>query len=1173
MGARVCNTTSSAIDDISVAMVWGNSDDEYIVNRPGSLTTLSFATLGAGACVDAYFEIELINRSRTSFGKFRPYSIVASAPGVSPAATPAGRQILIESLVSQNRNTTDQIRHCDPAAGGTGYCDPSTGTGWVVLGAGGTVSFAVGNSYYIELTSQTATAYEELQSFLTLSNTIFQVLSVSTTYSTRTAPEERVPNPNPRLWGDGCLWDSDPASPNYNSCLSAGKVGGVVKTLYFIRIISGGGETVTLEALHYDRSGGSFHYNTDYSQSPGDATFFDPLDATFSKRFVPATIAAHNPPTVTSRSTLTFTITNPNPLTVSPYSFTDSLPVLGSSQMRVADPPNAQTLGCGTPTFAPAANDTSLSFSDGTIAANGTCTVRVDVTVPLVVDATYPFTLNNVSDNLFVGGSDTGKYAAAALEVTAAPAPPQTCTQYPTPTTLAEWTSFSIATNPPPTYVIKTGIASAENGSGLTFSVGNSEWRAEAKTANQTLDAARLTSSYYQFTVDTTGMQSIDFALEVFRQNANAPAAITLDYGPPGDLVQSGTLNPVPTQPNRPNALNFSVTALTNLNPSGPTLFRVYAYSASGTNQPIRMVVARIQGVGEICEPVEPQAEPDPPTLTKQFSPATVRVGEPSTITFAIANPNPLDALTHVTFRDELPAGMTAVSGTFANSGCGGTWGLESGNPSVLLLSDGSLAARQTSPPDPPNPSSVCTLSVDVVSTTIGDNLNITDPIDARETLPGNSASATLAVLPPPLAPTIHKVFDPNPLLDPAGTSTLTFRITNNDPSLAIVSVAFTDTLPTAGGVQMVAATPFSYSHNGKCGAAHSFTWNGTSFTLSFSGGAIGAGEVCELSTSVAVPGLTPPEGGVLYANQTSIVSHVFNGTTYLGNAAKATLLVDRPIPAIALEKLVGLTNDPDGAWYKYLVVTPGTQLYYKLTVENTGEVALSNVTLEDPPGTVICGPSTVLPVASATNNDHIKTCIVGPVTAQEGTFPNTATATGTYSGTPYTASSSATYKGETPTAVVMGRVELAVVEVGEFLRGVGAQDLDCDGLLRLLRAWDRVAAAGMERASREELLAALGAYLDPDRDGQVVVFRWETLAEQGTIGFYAERLGVGGWGRINAEMLPGLIASPMGAEYWLADPGARPGDGYRYRLIEVEARGTTREYGPFDLQVGSGGK
>ncbi len=159
------------------------------------------------------------------------------------------------------------------------------------------------------------------------------------------------------------------------------------------------------------------------------------------------------------------------------------------------------------------------------------------------------------------------------------------------------------------------------------------------------------------------------------------------------------------------------------------------------------------------------------------------------------------------------------------------------------------------------------------------------------------------------------------------------------------------------------------------------------------------------------------------------------------------------------------------------------------------------------------------------------------------------------------------------PTEVVMGRVELVALQVLDYLAGVGALDLDERGLLELLRAWDPGAAAGMARAGREALLAALAAYLDPDRDGEVVVLRWETLEERGTVGFFAERQGSGGWVRINSEMLPGLIASPMGAEYWLADPLARAGDGQTYRLIEVEARGTTREYGPFHLQGGSDGQ
>jgi hypothetical protein len=57
-----------------------------------------------------------------------------------------------------------------------------------------------------------------------------------------------------------------------------------------------------------------------------------------------------------------------------------------------------------------------------------------------------------------------------------------------------------------------------------------------------------------------------------------------------------------------------------------------------------------------------------------------------------------------------------------------------------------------------------------------------------------------------------------------------------------------------------------------------------------------------------------------------------------------------------------------------------------------------------------------------------------------------------------------------------------------------------------------------------------------------------------------------GSWSRINGDLLPGLIDAPLGGEYQLADPSAQPGGAYQYRLIEQEATGNTRNYGPFDV-------
>jgi len=117
-----------------------------------------------------------------------------------------------------------------------------------------------------------------------------------------------------------------------------------------------------------------------------------------AKAFSPSSIS------VGGVSTLTFTITNPNASTaLTGIAFTDAFP----AGLNVAATPNATTTGCGAPTFAPAAGDTSLSFTGGTIASNGTCTVTVDVTTT-TVGSKVNTTGNVTSTNGGIGTTGTG---------------------------------------------------------------------------------------------------------------------------------------------------------------------------------------------------------------------------------------------------------------------------------------------------------------------------------------------------------------------------------------------------------------------------------------------------------------------------------------------------------------------------------------------------------------------------------------------------------------------------------------------------------------------------------------------------------------------------------------------------------------------------------------------
>jgi uncharacterized repeat protein (TIGR01451 family) len=123
-----------------------------------------------------------------------------------------------------------------------------------------------------------------------------------------------------------------------------------------------------------------------------------------AKAFSPTSIG------VGGMSTLTLTITNPNTGTaLNGVAVTDSLP----AGMAVAATPGASTTGCGSPTFAPVAGNTTLTFSGGTIAASGTCTITVNVT------ATSSGSKVNTTSTVTSTNGGTGNTGTATLDVTA----------------------------------------------------------------------------------------------------------------------------------------------------------------------------------------------------------------------------------------------------------------------------------------------------------------------------------------------------------------------------------------------------------------------------------------------------------------------------------------------------------------------------------------------------------------------------------------------------------------------------------------------------------------------------------------------------------------------------------------------------------------------------------
>ena len=126
--------------------------------------------------------------------------------------------------------------------------------------------------------------------------------------------------------------------------------------------------------------------------------------ATLQKIFTPSSIGA------SGTSTITFTLSNPNAISLSGASFSDTFPVLPGPMTTTAVAQNYIGAGRGTCTGAiPSAGSTaavSVSFTGIAIPANSSCTVLVDVTA--TVGGTYSNTASGVT------ASETGASAGPA---------------------------------------------------------------------------------------------------------------------------------------------------------------------------------------------------------------------------------------------------------------------------------------------------------------------------------------------------------------------------------------------------------------------------------------------------------------------------------------------------------------------------------------------------------------------------------------------------------------------------------------------------------------------------------------------------------------------------------------------------------------------------------------
>ena len=648
---------------------------------------------------------------------------------------------------------------------------------------------------------------------------------------------------------------------------------------------------------------------------------------TVTKAFAPASMVFGD------TSQMTITLTNPNASTIAGAQFADNYPA------GMANVPNGVVVSntCGG-TLTAAANDISTALVNGTIPANGNCSVIVNVL------GTSVGTFDNSTGLIKSANAQSGGPSIAPLTVTSNPA-------------LLAAPMVSKAFSPA---TVMTGGTSQ-----MTITLTNAD-----------------------LINDVTGVQFTD----VYPTNpvgmANAPNGVVVGNSCGGTVTAAAngssmslTNGTIPADFHCSVVINVVATAV-----SGAYVNHTGAVSSANANGGTDALATLTITNGNLLSA---------PTVTKAFAPASVAVGSASQMTITLSNSDPNTAISSAQFTDAYPPGMAnAASGVIASNTCGGfvtaaanssstslangtippggscsvvinvvgtsagssvnhTGALSSANANVgadatatLTVTGGLLAAPTVTKAFAPasvviggtsqmtitlvnsNPNTAitgaqftdsypagmanasssvvtsnscggvvtaatngnsialangtipangnCSVVVNVIGTSTGSSINHTGAVTSTNASAGSDASAILTVTNGALlpAPTVTKGFAPASV-SLGGTSQMTISLSNNDPNNAVLGAQFTDSYP-PGMANAASGAVVSNS----CGGTVTAAANSASAALM--NGTIPAGGTCNIVINVV---------GTSVGNSVNHTGSVMSSNAQIGADASATLV------------------------------------------------------------------------------------------------------------------------------------------------------------------------------------------------------------------------------------------------------------------------------------------
>ncbi len=628
---------------------------------------------------------------------------------------------------------------------------------------------------------------------------------------------------------------------------------------------------------------------TGTNSTPATSTLNVFAPPTFSKNFVASPIV------VGQTAALNILITNPmaNPANLTGIALTDTLPAGITTADLAATPQCGGTLTI---------SSNVITLTGGSIAPDTTCTITRTVIGVQAQVAAWTNTIGSVSST---NGGTNSTPATANITVNKASTVASITGDTPDPSVTGQpytvTAGISVSAPGAATPTVPTGTITVSDGSQTcTITLPATTCMLTSTTAG----AKTLTATYNG---DTNFNASPASAGVVHTVNkANTTTTITAD-------------TPDPSNPGASVAVSFTVVANSPGagTPTGNVTVSDGVDSCTGTvaagtcnitlNTPgLRTLTATYAGDTNFngSSDTELHQVATPPTVAKSFLPTQIKVNETSVMTFTVANPNAGLALSNISFSDTFPAGVEVDNPVVMTNTCGGSFSpaLVGGATSFSYIG-GSIGAGGP----------VCTISVQVKATTAGVKPNTTGVISATETGAGaTSNTATLTVVG---APVLAKAFTP-PTVVFGQTSSLGFTITNNNTTVALTGIAFSDTLP--AGVTVANSGPTA-----TCGGTLTTT---APNTVGFSGGTLAVGSPVPTTCTFSVTVATTAVGALL--NTTGAITSVESGA---GATALATLTVNKANTTTTITNAATLTGTPTVVGQPYTVsvsvapVAPGS--------------------------------------------------------------------------------------------------------------------------------------------------------------------------------------------------------------------------------------------------------